>query len=180
MRLDVKGEVRFLDKNTGDGIAVSLGATCCNNVVSTFSKVLASLFDGKVALIDVDSDGDGTIDTYSGVQVQFIDVNGNVVAETPLDGTNGKVDFIDTGYSKVLQFKGGIVGSGTDEVYVSKVKIKVVGIDTSDMKTAVTFELGENDAPAKSPLAETTTNGKGIKVIPNNTKFDFVLDIELR
>ena len=126
MRLDVKGELRFLDKNTGDGVAVSLGATCCNDLVSTFSNLLASLFDGKVALIDVDSDGDGTIDTYSGMKVVFVDPQGNTIAETPLDGTNGKVDFIDTGYTKILQFQGSVVGSGSDTVYVAKADIRLL------------------------------------------------------
>jgi len=182
MRLDGKGVIKLVDKNTGDGFAVDLGTVCCGKFAEEFPLVLGAVFDGKVAFVDVDSDGDGSKDTFSGMKAIFKDIAGNVIAETPLDGTQGKVDFIDTGYSKRIVFKGVVAGSGSSEVYIAQVGFILQGIDTYDMKSPVQFDLGVSDAPAKSPLAQVDSNTgkKGIPVTPDNTNFEFELIIELR
>jgi len=184
MRLDAKGVIRFLDKTTGDGSEISLGPVCCSDFTSNFHKLLGGLFDGKIVFSDVDSDGDGKVDVYSGIKAVFIDVNNESVIETPLDGTNGKVDIIDTGYSKILRFKGTIDGDGnsTSQIFIAKVAFLSIAISTNDMKTPVSIPLGVSDAPSKSALAQTdsTTGKKGIIVVPAETKFEFVLSIELR
>ena len=184
MRLDGKAKIRILDATTGDGIEID-PTTCCNNFSDNFAKLLKGLFEGSLQFKDVDTNADGTIDIYTGVYAVFYDVSGNVVAQTPLDGTNGKAEYLTTNNSKVFRFSGEITGTGTSDVYVGNVEFisncSTTGCDCTKI-TSVETSLGTTNALSMSSFAETdsVTNKKGIKVTPNQKKFGFVLTVELR
>jgi hypothetical protein len=175
MKLDGIGQVYVLDPNTGDGIAVNLGAVCCENFQS-IANILADVFDGKITFEDTQDDSGNTI--YTGMKVAFLDQSGNAVIETDLDGSNGKPDFINTGYERIIEFSGEKTGSDSSEAYITAIKVSLVGVDTSS-KVAVEYNLGTNVAPSKSPLAEqiSGTTQKGIKVSLNQ-KFGFKIQLK--
>jgi hypothetical protein len=175
MRLDGKGRILIVDKTTGDGVALDLGSVCCSNFAAGFSKVLNAILNGEISFKDYTDSTSGTT-TYTGMKVAFLDKDGKALIETQLDGTNGKPDFLDTGYEKVIEFKGEVVGSDTSEAYITKIAISLVAIDTAT-NTAVEYQLGISDAPAISPFAEiiSGTTVKGLKVTLDK-KFGFVFD----